>query len=127
MKTIKGQALPAPAKKALSSSSWSDEFVAYPALSEEHLGIAGVILQFLSEPRDIFLEVTGVEVFLVPPPSAKAGAAASPSLHCAPGHIQWGLASPAAHLGLAHGGRNRSPACRRQMASQFSANIGLLS
>ena len=64
MKTIKGQALPAPAKKALSFSSWSDEFVAYPALSEEHLGIAGVILQFLSEPLDIFPEVTGVEVFL---------------------------------------------------------------
>lgn len=66
MKTIKGQALPAPAKKALSSSSWSDEFVAYPALSEEHRGTAGVILQFLSEPLDIFLEVTGVEVFLAP-------------------------------------------------------------
>jgi len=66
MKTIKGQALPAPAKKALSFSSWSDEFVAYPALSEEHLGIAGVILQFLSEPLDIFPEVTGVEVFLAP-------------------------------------------------------------
>ena len=66
MKTIKGQALPAPAKKALSSSSWSDELVAYPALSEEHLGIAGVILQFLSEPLDIFPEVTGVDVFLTP-------------------------------------------------------------
>lgn len=89
MKTIKGQALPAPAKKALSSSSWSDELVTYPALSEEHLGIAGVILQFLSEPLDTFPEVPGSR-YPLPPPAAKAGSGASLSLHCAPGDIQWG-------------------------------------